>query len=90
MLRFYDSNNRDVTRDYDCYGSPNCIGEPWCSAWGICSCQITEDYEPSTSTALATFQGSGYSMEQEAISGCGDDIDDLFLELSQQLANEEV
>ena len=41
MLRFYNVNNRDITDEYPFSSSercsdPSCLGEPWCSAWGIC------------------------------------------------------
>ena len=73
----------------------SCLGEPWCSAWGICS------------SLEASEEGSGFPlMEQEQEAGtsgyrygcnqaCGDDggseqeYDQIFLELSQQLATEE-
>ena len=64
MLRFYDCDNNDITEEFDCptefCTNPACLGEPWCSAWGIC--------RGETLPEMAT-----------------EDLDELFLELSQQL-----
>ncbi len=41
MLRFVDDKQRDITHLYDCPSqfceNPSCLGEPWCSAWGVCA-----------------------------------------------------
>ena len=37
MLRFFDANNVDNTDEREYYSNPSCLGEPWCSSWGICS-----------------------------------------------------
>ena len=37
MLRLYDRDGKEITHDLNCYcKNPACLGEPWCSAWGIC------------------------------------------------------
>lgn len=66
MLRIFDNNNVDITdqRQY-CY-SPTCLGEPWCSAWGICA-SANEPVNTATTTG----------MEQEMSYGSGFDDFDL-------------
>ena len=32
-----DENGEDITNEQLCYVEPDCLGEPWCTAWGICS-----------------------------------------------------
>ena len=67
MLRLFDNNNVDITyqRQY-CY-SPTCLGEPWCSAWGICA----SANEPVNTATTNT------GMEQEMSYGSGFDDFDL-------------
>lgn len=37
MLRLFDEQGRDITNQPSQFcDNPNCLGEPWCSAWGIC------------------------------------------------------
>jgi len=36
MLRLFDRENRDITDECEFCDNPACLGEPWCSAWGIC------------------------------------------------------
>ena len=35
MLRFFDANNVDISDEREYYSNPSCLGEPWCSSWGI-------------------------------------------------------
>ena len=39
MLRLFDVNNQDITDELDYCSNPSCLGEPWCSVWGICKPQ---------------------------------------------------
>ena len=39
MLRLFDVNGRDMTDELDYCSNPSYLGEPWCSAWGICKAQ---------------------------------------------------
>ena len=34
-VRLFDSENRDITDQLEYCGNPSCLGEPWCSAFGI-------------------------------------------------------
>lgn len=43
MLKFYDENNLEITEEYQYCSNPDCLGEPWCSAWGICPNPTMED-----------------------------------------------
>ena len=38
MLKFYDKDKKEILfEDQRTYcKNPTCLGEPWCSAWGIC------------------------------------------------------
>ena len=37
MLKLYHSDRTEVTNEYTQYcDCSSCLGEPWCSAWGIC------------------------------------------------------
>ena len=57
MLRFFNENEEDITDELSATGrcgNPSCLGEPWCSAWGICA-----SYQPQH----REIEGSG--MEQE-------------------------
>ena len=38
-VRLFDSENRDITDQLEYCGNPSCLGEPWCSAFGICKAQ---------------------------------------------------
>lgn len=81
MLRLFDENNRDISNDLSYCDNPSCLGEPWCSAWGICSAQEGSSTDGGSGIAAGLSGGSGLSLEQ--------DIDALFTDLSQQLATEE-
>jgi len=39
MLKLYDKDGQDITdQPTNCFcDNLACLGEPWCSAWGICS-----------------------------------------------------
>lgn len=44
MLRFYNSAQEDITDQPSQFcGNPECLGEPWCSAWGICQDTLTTE-----------------------------------------------
>ncbi len=52
MLRFYNSAHEDITNQPSQYcGSPACLGEPWCSAWGICKANLTMETPEEASFA---------------------------------------
>ncbi len=87
MLRLYDKYNRDITDSRQYCSSPSCLGQPWCSAWGICK-----------EEQLTACGGSdGMAQQQEAAGGSGSilddeqerEIDQMIIELSQQIAEEE-
>ena len=83
MLRLYDKNHKDITDNYPRCSNPSCLGEPWCSAWGICEAELA-----STPNSEIACEWGGAIQQQEA--GCcaynnmGEEIDQLMLELSQQ------
>lgn len=87
MLRLYDKDHRDITNYYPQCSNPSCLGEPWCSAWGICKATSPELHSSSPDSELACEGGSGVYQQQEA-GDCADnmeeEIDQLMLELSQQ------
>ena len=70
MLKLYDKEGREITnKPAECVrDNPACLGEPWCSAWGICtalcSCETT-----------STTEFSNFGLEDKY---------NLFCELSQQ------
>ena len=82
MLRLFDKNNRDITNEFPATnfcGNQSCLGEPWCSAWGI--------WSEGSGSALAVGEGCGWVMEpEEAITT--DEIKALFAEFSQQTEEE--
>ena len=87
MLRIYDKNNVDITEEFHpgfgqyCQ-NPSCLGEPWCSAWGICA--GTTAMEPQqTSSVYSVATSSELSKNDEL------DIEGIFFELSKQLEQEE-
>lgn len=46
MLRLYDEQGRDITNQPSQFcDNPECLGEPWCSAWGICRAQEDSEEE---------------------------------------------
>ena len=65
MLRFFDKEGRDITEEFTSTrqycANPSCLGEPWCSAWGICQAQEPEQTVPESAS---TISGNG-DMEQE-------------------------
>ena len=70
MLKFYDKEGREITnkRTKCVCDNPACLGEPWCSARGIC-------------TALGS--GETTSTTEFSDFGLEDKYDNLFCELSQ-------
>ena len=80
MLRFFDKEGRDITEEFTSTrqycANPGCLGEPWCSAWGIYQAQEPEQTVPESASTRMEVSGSG-DMEQG--------IDHILLELSQQL-----
>lgn len=74
MLRLFDANGRDITNKCSEYcNNPTCLGEPWCSAWGICEGTATQPQQKASQMQ----QESGSGQEEE-------EYDNLFFELSQQ------
>ena len=71
MLNLYDKEGREITNEpAKCVrDNPACLGEPWCSVWGIC-------------TALGS--GETTSTTEFSDFGLEDKYDNLFCELSQQ------
>ena len=67
MLRFYDKEKRDITDELDSpslfCGNPACLGEPWCSAWGIC-----KDVAVEPKNSASTME------EEEEVSGLNKNI----------------
>ena len=64
MLRFFDNDNNDITDELTnsrlyCH-NPACLGEPWCSTWGICT--ATEQEAKQTASLPAEEATSGCSM----------------------------
>ncbi len=37
MLTLYYKDGREIIEESTRCGNSGCLGEPWCSAWGICS-----------------------------------------------------
>lgn len=70
MITLLDKDGRDISNQRLYCSQPGCLGEPWCSAWGICKQQQEASGEISG--------GSGCYDEDN------NKYDDLFLELSQQ------
>ena len=87
MLRLFDKNNRDITDECQYCSNPSCLGEPWCSAWGIC--KDFDSLPASTAQeneALLPNEGWGPVMENSSDDVIMEqEIDDIFLELSQHL-----
>ena len=86
MLRFCDKNNVDVTNKLQYCNNPSCLGEPWCSAWGICKDLALQP--------VMTAKEESYPVVQEAASYSDNDemeqqFDIVLLEMSQYLNNEE-
>ena len=64
MLRLFDMNGRDITDELDYCSNPSCLGEPWCSAWGICKAQ-----EPvEQAMELETRHGLQSESEEESVA----------------------
>ena len=73
MLRLYNSSGRDITDELNTEfcANPACLGEPWCSAWGLCRTETLPNI-----TGMATEpQLQDYEFYD----------DQLFTDLSQQL-----
>ncbi len=69
MLTLYDKDGWEITEESTKCSNSGCLGEPWCSAWGICS-----SLDSSKHAKVMEFSNLG----QE------DQYDYLFSELSQQ------
>ena len=70
MLRLFDKDNRDITNKCSVFcDNPACLGEPWCSAWGICQ---GTSLEPNESAGLAPnimqqeARGSGHKLSESS------------------------
>ena len=77
MLKFYDKDGEEVTfQSTQFCDNPACLGEPWCSSWGICKGSAEEAKQ----------------QPQQEISGSGleQEYDSLILELSQQFQQDEL
>ena len=65
MWRFFDNDNNDITDELTSSRlycrNPACLGEPWCSAWGICTATEQEAKQTASLPVPA----------EEATSGCG-------------------
>ena len=61
MLRLFDSENRDITDQLEYCGNPSCLGEPWCSAFGICKAQEPAVPIPEQATDTDMESGRVYS-----------------------------
>ena len=68
MLKLLDKNGMDITDECQVCNVPGCLGEPWCSAWGIC---IESKKEQRT------------QKEQKLLKGVFE-LNQLFLEASQR------
>ena len=79
MLRLFDKYNRDITNSTQYCSSLSCLGEPWCSAWGICQ-EEQATIIGGSDLVMAQQEADQGSDEQEA------EIDQLLFELSQQIA----
>ena len=55
MLRLYDKNNVDITDERIYCGNSECLGEPWCSAWGICRAKQSATMEQEVNR-LSSFE----------------------------------
>lgn len=74
MLRLFDANNVDITNQVARYGRPYCLGEPHCSAWGLCAAQeMAQELELNQAATMFA------NTEEE------EEFDQLLLELSQEL-----
>ena len=45
VILLLDENGEDITNEQLYYVEPDCLGEPWCTAWGICSENKTKNLE---------------------------------------------
>ena len=61
MLRLFDSENRDITDQLEYCGNPSCLGEPYCSAFGICKAQEPAVPVPEQATDTDMESGRVYS-----------------------------
>ena len=75
MLRLYGADNEEITYDQPTQfcGNPACLGEPWCSAWGICKDAADTAGVDTSESSLATSTDGRSELE----------IDDLFQQASQ-------
>ena len=95
MLRFFDKNQNDITDEISkqyC-SNPSCLGEPWCSAWGICSeeqltasggCDgVMAEQEAAGGNSSIIEQQQQQQQQQEM------EFDQTIIEMSQQFIEEE-
>ena len=76
MLRFYDREGYeiDLEQQLTTYcDNPTCLGEPWCSAWGLCNNKNMES-SPISGTLLSEVPEIEY--------------DEVFMSLCQQEEND--
>ena len=67
VILLLDENGEDITNEQLYCVEPDCLGDPWCTAWGICSENISKNLEihqeepttseniPATSLKLTSF-----------------------------------
>ena len=74
MLRFYDREGYkiDLKQQLTNRDNPTCIGEPWCSVWGLCNNNNMES-SPISGTLLSEVPEIEY--------------DEVFMSLCQQEEN---
>jgi len=66
-----DSNNIDITEELDSpsvfCGNPVCLGELWCSAWGICK-DITKEASMASASASLDLDEDYASIEEHDLA----------------------
>ena len=77
MLRLYGADNEEITDQPTQFcGNPACLGEPWCSAWGICKDSAVYGDTAGVNTSESSLATSTHGRSEL-------EIDDLFLQASQ-------
>ena len=78
MLRLYGADNEEITYDQPTQvcGNPACLGESWCSAWGICKDAAMYDDIAGVDTSESSLAISTHGRSEL-------EIDAFFLQASQ-------